>query len=253
MKKKQKLVLIAPSGKEYKLGFLAPSKDGFVIGTPKLEGIDTSHLTIYKKDETILAHITPQEGEKDPRYFEPLEFKRIKDNFQKIFEDKFINPITSKEMSNKVLYITQKFETWYNTIQAIVYQKKISSKTVIHILNIKNLIEKAPPLVQEFTKSPSSYLGMCKISQILENESIILGITEKGLVIVPFEGRVYSVNFSMLTSFNFKPNLEGEQVSAPIDEIFQSMGLPQYIEEIENKKFLEKLLSKEKINSKKNS
>ena len=44
MKKKHKLVLIAPSGREYKIGFLAPSKDGLVIGTPKVKGIDTCLL-----------------------------------------------------------------------------------------------------------------------------------------------------------------------------------------------------------------
>jgi hypothetical protein len=250
MKKKHKLVLIAPSGKEYKLGFLAPSKDGFIIGTPKLKEIDTSHLTVYKKDETILAHITPQEGEEEPRYFEPLEFKRIEKRLPELFDKKSINPIDSEEMSNKALYITKKFEKWYNTVQSIVYQKKISSKIVIHILNFKNLMEKAPPLVQEFTKSPSSYLGICKISQILENESIILGITETGLVIVPFEGKLYSVNFSKLTSFSFKPNLNEEKISTPLDEILQGMGLPQYFEEVEKKRFLEKLLSNEKMNSK---
>jgi len=107
-------------------------------------------------------------------------------------------------------------------------------------------MEKGPPLVQEFRNSPSSYFGMCNISQILEDESIILGITETGLIIVPFEGKMYSVNFSMLTSFNFKPNLDEEQISAPMDEIFQSMGVPQYVEEIEKKKFFETIFSKEK-------
>jgi hypothetical protein len=68
-------------------------------------------------------------------------------------------------------------------------------------------------------------------------------------VIIPFKGRLYSVNLSLLTNLNFKPTLDGEQISAPIDEISHSMGLPQYVEEIKKKKFLETILSNEKPNS----
>jgi hypothetical protein len=38
-KKKHKLQLISPSGEEYELGFLSPCRDGFVLGTPRVEGV----------------------------------------------------------------------------------------------------------------------------------------------------------------------------------------------------------------------
>jgi len=49
-----------------------------------------------------------------------------------------------------------------------------------------------------------------------------------------------------LTDFSFKPTLKQEQISAPLDEIYRGMGTPQYMEEIEKKKSLEKILSKDK-------
>jgi len=39
--------------------------------------------------------------------------------------------------------------------------------------------------------------------------------------------------------------LEKEELSFPLDDIYRSMGIAQYLEEVKKKKFLEKLLSNE--------
>ncbi|MCJ7507179.1 MAG: hypothetical protein MUO85_00435, partial [candidate division Zixibacteria bacterium] len=168
---------------------------------------------------------------------------------QTILEKKLITPISPEEMSQEVLYVTKKGVNWYNAIQSAFYQKRTTPKFIEHIINLKSLMEKLPKLIEEFTQSPSSFLGLCETSQILKDKSIIFGITETRLVIIPFRRRLYSVNLSLLTNFNFKPTLNGEQASTPINEIVQSMGLPQYLEEIMKKKFLETILSNEKLES----
>ncbi|MFX1513017.1 MAG: hypothetical protein ACFFCQ_10555 [Promethearchaeota archaeon] len=57
--------------------------------------------------------------------------------------------------------------------------------------------------------------------------------------------QLYGVNLPLLTNFNFNPTLEEGEIAPPLNEIYRSIGIPQYIEEIEKKKFLEKILSKE--------
>ena len=50
----------------------------------------------------------------------------------------------------------------------------------------------------------------------------------------------------ILTDFTFKPTSEKADISTTLDEIYRSMGIPQYMKEIEKNKFLEKILSKDK-------
>jgi len=245
-KKKHKLLLMAPSGKEYELGFLSPCRDGIVLGTAKVEDVDTSHLTVIVKGETLSSHITPQDRVENRRYFHPMNKKQIAQAFQKIVEEKLVSPLPTEKMSQEVMYVTQKFEKWLNTVKAILYQEIVTSKEVIHVLNFKKLLEKLPRLIEEITKSPSSFLGLCKASELLEDESKIAGVTKSRLLILPFEDQLYGVNLPLLTNFSFNPTLEEGEISAPLDDIYRSMGIPQYMEEIKKKKFLEKVLSKEK-------
>lgn len=243
-KKRQKLVLIAPSGKEYTLGFMSPCRNGLVLGVPKVEEVDTSHLTVTFKGETLSAHITRQEYSENRQYFPPLSKRRIVKEFQTLIEQKLVSPLSTEQMSGKVLYVTQKFENWLNSIKNILYQERVTSKEVIHVLNFKQLLEKLPQLIEEFKKSPSSFLGLCKAKEILEDKSKIAAISDSRLFLIPFENQLYGVDFALLTNFSFKPSLEQQEISNPLAEIYRSMGIPQYMEEIETKKILEKLLSK---------
>lgn len=245
-RKKHKLLLVAPSGREYKLGFLSPCKNGVVLGTAKSEEVDTSHLTIIFKGETLSSHITPQERLEKRRYFHHLSKKQIVKKFQTSIEEKLIYPLPPEKMSQEVMYITQEFENWLNTIMTTLYEERDSPREIIHVLNFKKLLEKLPRLIEDLTKSPSSFLGLCKAKEILEDELKIAGVTDRGLLIVPFINQLYSVDFSLLTNFSFDPTLEEREISSPLNEIYHSMGIPQYMKEIEKNKFLEKLLSKDR-------
>lgn len=245
-KKRQKLVLIAPSGKGYMLGFLSPCRNGFVLGVPKVEEVDTSHLTVTYKEEILSAHITPQEHSENRQYFPTLSKSRIVKEFQTLIEQKLVSPLSTEQMSEKVMYVTQKFENWLNSIKDILYQERVTSKEVVHVLNFKQLLEKLPQLIEEFKKSPSSFLGLCKAKKVLEDKSKIAAINDSRLFLIPFENQLYSVDFSLLTNFSFKPSLEQREISNPLAEIYRSMGIPQYMEEIEKRKILEKLLSKDR-------
>lgn len=243
--KKQRLILITPSGREYKLGFLSPCRNGIVLGTPKVKEVDTSHLTVTYKEETLSAHITPQEHSENRQYFPLLSKGRIIKEFQRLTEKKLVSLLSTEQMSEKVMYVTQRFENWISSVKVILYQKRVTSKEVIHILNFKQLLEKLPQLIEGFKEAPSSFLGLCKAKEILEDKSKIAGINDSRLFIIPFENQLYGIDFSLLTDFSFKPTLEQRAISNPLAEIYRSMGIPQYMEEIEKKKILEKLLSKD--------
>jgi len=244
-KKRHKLYLVSPSGEEYELGFLSPCRDGFVLGTPRIEGVDTSHLTTILKKGILSAHITPQEHPQDKRYFPPMSKEEIAEKTQALIEGKFISQLTTNQLSENVLYITQKFLDWLESLMDALYEKRILPKEVIHILNFKRLLRNLPRLIEEFKKSPYSFLGLCKAREILEDRSKIYGINNSGLFIMPLENQLYGIDFSLLTNFDFVPTLEDQEISTPLDEIYSSIGISQYMEEIQKKRFLEKLLSKE--------
>ena len=102
-KRKHKLILITPSGKEYKIGFLSPCTDGFVLGTAKAEDVETSHLTVLVKNETLSSHITSQDGLKQRQYFPSLEIKEIGKKLKTLVEDNLIVPLPPDELYTRLI------------------------------------------------------------------------------------------------------------------------------------------------------
>jgi len=244
-KKKHKLRLVAPSGREYEIGFLSPCRDGVVLGTSKVEDVDTSHLTVIVKGETLSSHITPQDRLENRRYFHPMNTQQIVKKFQRLVEEKMVYILPSEKMSQEVMYVTHELEKWFNSIIDILYQEKVTPNEIVHVLNFKKLLGKLPRLIEEIAKAPSTFFGLCKAGEILEDESKIAGITNSRLLLLPFEDQLWCVNLQLLTNFSFNPTLEKEELSSPLDDIYRSMGIAQYLEEVKKKKFLEKLLSNE--------
>jgi hypothetical protein len=247
--KKHRPYLITPSGKKYKLGFLDPCRNGIVLGTTELESVETLHLTIIAKDRIVSSHITPQKHEEDRRYFPSMSKEEMVEKVKVLTEDlsegKFISQLSENQLSEEMLYITEKFVAWLDSIKETLYEKRVSSKEVTHILNFQRLQRKLPQLIEELKESPQSFLGLCKAREILEDSSKFFGLSRSGSAVIPFENQLIGVDFSFLAGFNFIPNLREREISNPLAEIYQSTGIPQYMKEIEEKRFLEKLLSKE--------
>ena len=246
-KRKHKLVLISPSGYEYQIGFLSPSKNGFVLGITQIDGEETSHLTIIHKKGEISAHITPQTHPKDRQYFLPMNKKEIVARFQSLLENDFVFRLSPEQLSEEVLYITQKVIDWYDSLRKAIYSKKSTRKEVIHTLDFKRLVEKVPRLINEIKESPESFFGLCKARDILVDHSKIAGINNARALIVPIDGKLYGIDFSAFTSFDFTSSMDLREIQNPLMEVYKSMGIPQYMQEIQKKKFLERLIAKESI------
>jgi len=245
-RKKHKLYIITPSGEEHQLGFLTPCKDGFVLGTPHTEGIETSHLTTIFKRGLLSSHITPQDQVQDRQYFPPISKEKIVEKVKALTEENIISQLPTAQLSENVFYVTQKLLDWLESLINTLYEKKISLIEVIHILNFKKLLRNVPRYIEELKKSPYSFFGVCKAREILDDNSKVCGITESGLVITPLDDQLYCIDFSLFTSFSFVPTMEEKKVSTLFDEIYRSMGVSQYMEEVQKKRFLEKLFSKER-------
>jgi len=247
--KRHRLYLITPSGKKCKLGFLSPCTNGIVLGTTEVKDVDTSHLTIIAKDGIVSSHVTPQKHEEDRQHFPSMSkeemVKKMKVLTEDISEGRFISQLSKNQLSEEVLFVTEKFVAWLDSIKETLYEKRVSPKEVAHILNFQRLQRKIPQWIEELKESPQSFLGLCKAREILEDSSKSFGLSRSGLVVIPFENQLYSVDFSFLTNWSFTPNLEEQEISNPLAEIYESIGVPQYMKEVEEKRFLEKLLSKE--------
>jgi hypothetical protein len=123
-----------------------------------------------------------------------------------------------------------------------LYQKKVTKKEKIHILNVKRVAEQAPKLLKKITRSPQSFLGMCKAGELLRDRLKIAGITDSKIIVFRYRRKLYGINFSSLMAFTFIPSTNAQEAKSPLMDIYESFGLPQYIEEVERKKFFENLL-----------
>jgi len=241
MKRKHKLLLVTPTGREIELGYMSPSRNGVILGAPQVEGVDTSHLTVISKGEVLSSHITPQEHPQDKQYFPPVNLEDISNTFQKLFDQKLLSPLPTDQMTEDVFYVTQKFTNWLESVKNTLFEKRTSKKEIIHVINIKKVLAKLPQFVEGFQASPSSFLGLCKAREILADTSKVLGMTNTRLFVIPIENQLYLADISFIINFN--PILEQQEISNPLSEIYRGMGISQYMREVEKKKIVEKLLS----------
>ncbi|MCJ7633287.1 hypothetical protein MUP77_12975 [Candidatus Bathyarchaeota archaeon] len=245
-KKKHKLLVISPAGEEYQIGFLSPCRDGFILGTSQIEKGEGSHLTILSKKGTISAHITPQKPSKERQYFLPLSVKEFAARFRSLLDNKMVFQLSQEQLSEDVMYVTIKFGDWLNALVKALFQKKTTKNEIVHILNFKNLYDQLPKLVDEFRTAPQSFFGLCKAKDMLKNNSIIAGVSDSKILIIPIEKELIGIDFRVFTNFDFIPSMDRSQLSNPLTEFYQSLGINQYIQqEVMAKKFLENLLSKE--------
>lgn len=166
-----------------------------------------------------------------------------------MIEKDMIHPLTQAQTSENVLYVTQKFVDWLDSLKDAIYQKKILPNEIIHILDFQRLIKRLPVLDDEFKQSPQSFLGLCKAYEMLKDHSKILAINDSKILIVPYRGRLYGINLSFFLGFSFDPTMNQKEISGPLAEISHGLGIPQYIAEVQNRDFFQKLLSKDKIRS----
>lgn len=245
-KKKHLLLLIDPSGQKYEIGFLSPCKDGFVLGTPQIRKSESSHLTILNKRNTLSAHITPQKTLREKQYFPPLSIKEFSSRLESLLSNKLVFKLSQEQLSEDIMYVTIKFKKWFNALIKTLFQKETKEEAIIHTINFKNLLDKIPKMLNEFRIAPQSFMGLCKAGDMLKDSSKIAGITNSGILIIPSENELIGVDFKVFTNFDFKPSMKKSQLDNPISELYQSLGINQYIQqEVMGKKFFENLLSKE--------
>ena len=246
-KTNHRLVVISATGKEYHVGFLSPCRDGYVLGTSQIEKKGgSSHLTILRKRGRISAHITPQTPSRARQYFPPISLKDFAARFRILVENKMVFQLSQGQLSEDVMYLTTRFRDWYNAMIKALFQKKTKKKEIVHIINFKNLLDKLPDLIDELKTAPQSFFGLCKAKDILKDNSIIAGITNSKMLIVPIEKKIIGIDLRVFTNLEFIPSMDRSQVGNPLTELYQSLGISQYLQqEITEKKFLENLLSKE--------
>lgn len=240
-RKTEKLLIITPSGKEYEIGFLSPCKDGFVLGTSQIGGMNTSHLTVLSKKGTVSSHITPQyQGSRV--YFPSITKKEILRRYQSLVEDQMLFQLPQEQLSQNLVYVTKKLFNLLDSLKKAIYQKRSTKKEKIHILNFMRAAEKAPKLFKKIMDSPQSFFGMCKAEDLLKDKLKIAGMTDSKIIVVRYRRKLYGIHFSSLMAFNFVPSTNTQEARTPLTEVYESFGVPQYLKEIERKKFFEKLL-----------
>ena len=132
-----------------------------------------------------------------------------------------------------------------------LYRKEISEKYVLHILDIKNVLEMFPTFIKELKQNPNDFVGVCEGTNFLNDKSKILGFCESGLLLIQTEDRLIGMRLNDLLGANFVGIPTPYQGKNALDDVYRSLGLPQYLEqEIFGNKYLENLFSNEQIDEK---
>ena len=239
-------MVISPSGKQYEVGFLSPCTDGVIIGTTQIGNEPHSHLTILNKDDELSSHITPQNRLAKSQWFPPMTTNDLSIRVQTLLERKIIYQLSEEEQTEQVMYITQKLAEWYNTLIQAIYYQKVSKKEVIHVIDIKKGIETMPKLIETLKTSFGDFLGSCKANELLSDKTKIVGITNSKKLIIPIDGSLIGIDLNAFLGTNFVPSTFPIQANNPLTDVFDSLGVPQYIQqEIVEKRYLEKLFSQD--------
>ncbi|MDH5686383.1 MAG: hypothetical protein OEZ48_00740 [Candidatus Bathyarchaeota archaeon] len=232
-KKREKLIILSPTGEEIGVWFMSPCKNGLVYGIPK----DNSHITVVSKKGEISAHITPQEHPEDRRYFPPMTIERLVKSVKSAIEQGLFYKLSASQLSEEVFYVSQRFVDWFNSLMKALVREETSEEEVIHILDVGSFIEKLPEFVEELKGFPSSFFGSCKAREILEDNSKALGMIVENdnlkTFLYPLENELYAIDYQLIAGFNLEPE---QDMSNPVAELARSLGISRYIEDIKKRK-----------------
>jgi len=162
--------------------------------------------------------------------------------YQSFIENQLVIPFSEEQLSQNIVYFTRKFLNLLDSLKRAIYQKRTTKKEKTHILNFKRAAEKAPRLFKKMTDSPQSFFGVCRAEDLLKDKLKIAGMTDSKIIVIRYRRKVYGINFSDLMAFNLSPSANLQEARSPLTEIYKSFGISQYMQELERKKFLEKLL-----------
>ncbi len=242
--KKEKLIIVSPSGEKVTVGFLSRCTDGFVLGTPKVGEKSPPHLTILKKDGEISSHITHQDNSAKTQWFPPSTTKDISAKIQELIDQKIIFQMTPDQLPEKIIYLTQKLADLYNQFLKTLYHKEETKKYFLHVIDFQKVIEVVPAFIQELKQNPNAYLGICQPQDFLQDDSKIVGITESGLLIIHDENDLVGLRLNVLMGANFMGMPTPFEGKGVFQEVYQSLGVPQYFQqEIIEKRYLENLFN----------
>jgi len=244
--KKEKLVVIGPSGKEYEIGFLSPCSDGVVIGTTRIGSEkNPPHLTVLKKNGGISSHITYQDNSAKRQWFPPTTTSEILANFQALLDKGIVFQLGPDEYSLRVVFLTKKLENCFDRFMAALYQKRVLENQVTHVLNIKNVLEILPDFIHDLREHPNDYFGLCQVKDLLGDDSKVIGMTESGLVILHVENELIGMRMNQLLGASFMGVPTQFEGQSALNEVYQSFGVSQYVQEVFDGKYLENLFLSE--------
>ena len=134
-----------------------------------------------KKSGEISSHITHQDHAANRQWFPPMKTNDLSAKFQTLIDNKIVFEATPEDLPLKIVFLTQKFADWFDNLMSTLYRKEISEKYVLHILDIKNVLEMFPTFIKELKQNPNDFVGVCEGRDFLNDKSKILGFCESGL------------------------------------------------------------------------
>lgn len=218
------------------LGFWgSKTSDGFSLGPFIKKGEEPYHLTFFRKEGFVNAHLTI--GHKpNANYVDILKFSAD------VFDRKLQSIISSLERAITVTEIKPKKKLFYlgnrllDLINRDIVTTSYKGKAEIQDFQLDKIVTRLPNLVNEIRDDPKEFFGLAKMEDILENPYIVGGFTKEGQFFFVDEDQPFTLATRPISKWS--PGLFNslKNVFPPIYKLVGIFGVTQLFDEIQRRK-----------------
>ena len=218
------------------LGFWgSKTSDGFSLGPFIPKGKEPYHLTFFRKEGFVNAHLTighkPNVNYVDILRFTADEFDR---KLQSIFAslEKSIT-ITEIKPKTQIFYIGNRL---LDLVNSDIITTSYKGKEELQDFQLGEIINRLPNLVYEMRNNPQAFFGLAKAKDIIKNPYIVGGFTKEGQFFFVDEDQPLTLTTQAITKWS--PGLFNalKNIFPPMYDLIGMFGVPQLFDEIQRRK-----------------
>lgn len=218
------------------MGFWASrTSDGFSLGPFIPKGEEPYHLTFFRKEGFVNAHLTighkPNANYVDILKFSADEFDSKLQSIYDSMEDSVI--VSEIEPDTEIFYIGNRL---FDVLNGDIITTGYKRKEEFHDIQLGEIVNRLPNLVYEMCDIPKRFFGLAKAKDIIKKPYIAGGFTREGQFVFVDEDQPLQLMTQPLTEWS--PGMFNvlKNVFPPIYDLIGMFGVPQLFEEIQRRK-----------------
>jgi hypothetical protein len=218
------------------LGFWgSKTTNGFSLGPFIPKGQEPYHLTFFRKQGFVNAHLTigyePNVNYVDILKFTADEFDRKLQSIISSLERSII--VTEIRPQKKVFYLGNRL---LDLVNSDIVTTSYKGKTEIQNFQLDEVVNRLPNLIYEIREDPKAFFGLAKMQDIIKNPNIVGGFTNDGQFFFLDEDQPLTLATRPITKWSTGLFNTLNNIFPPIYELVGMFGVPQLFNEIQQRK-----------------